>query len=103
MRVVLTCCKHVVLLCCIFLLHEILLVCVVFVLHAGCKKIKRVIFYRVWNALWCCGISCYIFPCVERALVLWNFVLYFPRVERALVLWNFMLHFSACVMRSGIV
>ena len=37
----------------------------------------RVIFFCVRNALWYCGILCYIFLCVERALVSWNFVLYF--------------------------
>ena len=62
-----------------------------------------VIFFCVWNVLWYHGISCYIFLCVERALVLWNFVLYFLRVERALVLWNFVLYFSVGGTRSGIV
>ena len=33
------------------------------------------IFPRV-DALWYCRISCYNFPCVERVLVLWKFVLY---------------------------
>ena len=83
--------------CCIFVLHEILLACVLFMLYACCKKIKIKkivlylsacgtfsgivefggIFFRVWNALWYCGISCYIFPRVERVLVLWDLVLYF--------------------------
>ena len=47
----------------------------------------RVIFFCVWNALWYCGILCYIFP----------------RVEPALELWNFLLCFSKCGTRSGIV
>ena len=62
-----------------------------------------VIFLCVWNVLWYCGISCYIFPHVERALVLWNFVLYFPHVERSLVLWDFVLYFPVCGTSSGIV
>ena len=62
-----------------------------------------VIYFYVRNVIWYCGILCYILLCVERALVLWNFVLYFLRVERALVLWNFVFCFSACEMCSGIV
>ena len=46
-----------------------------------------VIFFYVWNALWYCGISCYIYLLMECALVLRNYVLYF----------------SACIMRSSIV
>ena len=38
---------------------------------------SRVVFFSVWNALWYCVISCYIFLRVERALVLWNLVLCF--------------------------
>ena len=47
----------------------------------------RVIFFCIWNALYNCGISFYIFLSLEHALVLWNFVLYF----------------STCGMRSGIM
>ena len=50
--------------------------------------------------LWYCGIFCYIFPRVERALVLWYI---FPRLEHSLVLVNFVLYFSACGTFSGIV
>ena len=51
-------------------------------------------------ALWYCEILCYIFPCLERALVLCYI---FPHVENALVLWNFLLYFSTCGTRFGIV
>ena len=63
----------------------------------------RVIFFCVWNALWYCGILCYNFLHVQRALVLWIFCYIFLRVESALVLWNFVLYLSVCVTRSGIV
>ena len=63
------------------------------------------IFFCVWNALWCCVISCYIFLHVEHALVLWNFVLYFSACQ-----WNVLWYcriscyiFSACGTRSVIV
>ena len=46
-----------------------------------------IIIFRVWNAIWYCGILCYIFLCVKRALVSWNFVSYF----------------SVCRTRYGIV
>ena len=38
---VLMCCMHVVFLCFIFVVHEIVRVCVVFLLYAGCKKTKN--------------------------------------------------------------
>ena len=60
----------------------------------------RVTFFCAWNALWYCGIPCYIFPRVECAIVLCYILL---RMECALVLWNFVLHFSACETRFGIV
>ena len=51
-----------------------------------------VIFCSVLNALWCCGILFFIFPCVKDALVLCNFVFYFLHVEGALVLWKFVIY-----------
>ena len=60
----------------------------------------RVICFCVWNALWYCGFSSYIFPHFECALIL---CFIFPRVEGALVLWNFLLNVSTCGTRSSIV
>ena len=42
-----------------------------------CGIIKfRVIYFRVCNTIWYCRILCYIVLRVERAVVLWNFLLY---------------------------
>ena len=60
---------------------------------------NRVIFFRVWNALWCCGILCYIFPRVYSALVLWNFVLYISVCGTRYVI---VLYFPTCGTCSGI-
>ena len=94
-----------------------------------CCVISFYIFFAFYYLLWYCGILCYIFIRVERALifynvffhveralVLWNFLSFFLRVELVLVLcyiflrvectlvlWNFVTYFSACGTRSGIV
>ena len=96
------------------------------------NNIQEVCFFYVWNALWCCVISFYIFLRVKCALVLcyisafgthsgivefrfiffyvWNMIWYcgilcyiFPRAGRALVLWNSVLYSYACGTRSGVV
>ena len=79
--------------CCIF--HDVFLCCIKF------------------SLLWYCGILCYIFPHVEGALVLWNFVLYFTACA-AYVLYrvvkinqlnikNICVFFSVCGTRYGIL
>ena len=58
----------------------------------------------MWNALCYCVISYYIFSaCGTRSGTVGSCVIYFLRVERALVLWNIVLYISACGTRSGIV
>ena len=57
------------------------------------------ILYLIYS-LWYFGILCYIFPHVERALVLCSI---FLLVKPALVLWYFLLYFSACGSHFGIV
>ena len=94
--------------CCIFVLYEIFLACVVFMLYAGCEKTKRekqkmmcFIFphveralvllcciLRAWDVLWR---YCVIFLRVEHALALLYYI--FPHVERALALF-------CCIFRS---
>ena len=49
------------------------------------------------------GVVLYFFACGTRSGIVEFSVIYFLRVERALVLWNFVLYFSAGRMRSGIV
>ena len=60
------------------------------------------IFLRMWNALWYCGISCYIFLHVECTLILWNFVLYFPYIEssggdNSTSIYTCVLYFLCCI------
>ena len=111
------CCMHVVFLCFIFVLYEIVLAYVVFALYAGClnlkkqkKKIMCCIFPRVERALIFCVIF---FPRVERALVLlccifrawnalWRYCVIFFRLWNALF-WRYCVIFSARGTRSGVI
>ena len=72
---------------------------------------------KILGSCECCGILCYIFLRVERALVLCNFVIFFlcvdgalvlyyffPRVEITLLLWkSVFFYFSLHGMHSGII
>ena len=50
---------------------------------------SHIIFFCMWNSLWYCRISCYIFLHEERAMVLWNFVLYQSACETYSVIVEF--------------
>ena len=126
MFVLYACCKKrcVVLTCCIFPHVEFRVIyfprssiwCSIF----PCVEF-RVIFFCVWNALWYCGISCYIFSaCLTRSGVVefcviffcvWNSLWYcgilcyiFPYIEssggdNSTCLCTCVLYFSCCIFR----
>ena len=63
----------------------------------------RAIYFCVWNVLWYCGISCYIYLRLERSLVLCNFVLYFSACGTRSIIVESCVIFSVCGTCSGIV
>ena len=93
-------CSEIVYVCVIFF-HVWNALCYCVIIFCVCNALWYcVIFFFVCNLLWNCGISCYIFGV---CYVLWYCVLacyLFSRVERAGVLWNFILYYSACGTRS---
>ena len=67
---------HSGILCCIFRVWNFVSYFYACVTRSGIVEFC-VIFFSMWNAIWYCEISCYIFLRVKGALVLWNLVLYF--------------------------
>ena len=102
-----------------FLLVECALVLCNFVLYFSICSMCSVIlvlcfmFFCLRNALWYCGILCYMFLHVERALLLWISVLYFPSVlffccmrvvkKKNIKIKYFMFYFSSYETRSVVL